>query len=106
MCLMDGVFIIFLDDILICSKLEEGNEKHLRMVLQLLRDHQLYSKFTKCSFYHKKIHYLGHIVSKEGITIDPKNINSIEGWPTPRNVLKVSSFMGLLGYYMKFIEVF
>jgi hypothetical protein len=80
MCLMNGIFreyldkfvIVFLDDILIYSKSEEEHEKHLRMVLQVLREHQLYAKLSKCSFYQRKIHYLGHIISEEGIAVDPR----------------------------------
>ena len=73
MCLMNGFFreyldnfiILFLDDILIYSKSEEDHEQHLRMVLQVLREHQIYAKLSKCSFYQRQIHYLGHIISKE-----------------------------------------
>jgi hypothetical protein len=87
MCLMNGVFreyldkfvIVFLDDILVYSKSEEEHEYHLRTVLQVLREHQLYAKLSKCSFYHNKIHYLGHIISEEGITVDPENIEAIKG---------------------------
>jgi hypothetical protein len=82
MCLMNGVFreylnkfvIVFLDDILIYSKSEEGHENHLSMELQVLREHQLYAKLSKCSFYQKQIHYLGHIISKDGIIVDPEKI--------------------------------
>jgi hypothetical protein len=94
MCLMNGIFreyldkffIVFLDDILIYSKLEEEHEQHLRMVLQVLREHRLYAKLSKCSFYEKQIHYLGHIISEEGITVDPENIEAIRGWSAPNNV--------------------
>jgi hypothetical protein len=72
------------------------------MVLQVLREHQLYAKLSKCSFYQRHIHYLGHIISKEGIVVDLEKIKSI----TPRNVVEVRSFMGLLGYYRRFIEGF
>jgi hypothetical protein len=107
MCLMNGVFkeylgkfvIFFLDDILIYSKTKEEHEQHLRMVLQVLRDHKLYAKLSKCIFYQKKIHYLGHIISADGIAVDPEKINSIRGWPTPRNVIEVRSFMGLTSYF-------
>jgi hypothetical protein len=76
------------------------------MVMQVLRENQMYEKLNKCSFYQKKIHYLEHIIPKEGIAMDPKKIKAIEEWPTPRNVTKVRSFMGLEGYYRRFIEGF
>jgi hypothetical protein len=114
MCLMNGVFreyldkfvIVFLDDILVYSKSEEEHEKHLRMVLQVLREHKLYAKLSKCIFYQKKIHYLGHIISAAGIEVDPEKIEAIRGWPTPKNVTEVRSFMGLVGYYRRFIKGF
>jgi hypothetical protein len=114
MCLMNGVFreyldkfvIVFLDDILIYSKTKEEHEQHLRMVLKFLREHKLYAKLSKCIFYQKKIHYLGHIISTDGIKVDPEKIEAIRGWPTPRNVTEVRSFMGLSGYYQRFIKGF
>jgi hypothetical protein len=114
MCLMNCVFrdyldkfvIVFLDDILVYSKSEEEHEKHLRMVLQVLREHQLYAKLRKCSFYQRKIHYLGHIISEEGIVVDPEKVNVIREWSVPRNVVEVRSFMGLVGYYRRFIDGF
>jgi hypothetical protein len=114
MCLMNDIFrnyldkfvIVFLHDILIYSKSEEEHEHHLRLVLQVLREHQLYAKLSKCYFYQKKIHYLGHIISERGITVDPENIEAIRGWPTPKNVSNVRSFMGLAGYYRRFIVGF
>jgi hypothetical protein len=114
MFLMNGVFqeyldkfvIVFLDDILIYSKSEEEHEHHLRMVLQALRERQLYAKLSKFSFYQKQIHYLGHIISKYGIAMDPKKIKSIKEWSSLKNVTEVISFMGLLGYYKIFIEGF
>jgi hypothetical protein len=88
MCLMNGIFreyldkfvIVFLDEILIYSKSEEEHEHHLRMVFQVLREHQLYAKLRKFSFYQKQIHYLGHIISKDGIAVDPEKIESIREW--------------------------
>jgi hypothetical protein len=107
MCLMNGVFreylekfvIVLLYDILVYYKSEEEHEKHLRMVLQVLREHKLYVKLSKCIFYQKKIDYLGHIISEEGIEVDPKKIDAIIGWPTPKNVIEVRSCMGLSCYY-------
>jgi hypothetical protein len=75
-----------LDDIFIYSKLEEEHEHHLRMVLQVLGEHQLYAKLSKCSFYQKQIHYSGHIISKDGMTMDPEKIESIREWSMPKNV--------------------
>jgi hypothetical protein len=114
MCLMNGVFrvyldkfvIVFLDDILVYSKPEEEHEKHLRMVLQVLRKHQLYAKLRKCSFYQRQIHYLGHIILEEGIVMDPEKVEAIREWSAPRNVAEVRSFMGLVGYYRRFIAEF
>ena len=114
MCLMNGVFreyldkfvIVFLDDILVYSKSEEEHEHHLRMVLQVLREHQLYAKLSKCSFYQNRIHYLGHIISEEGIAVDPENIEATKGWIAPKNVTEVRSFMGLASYYKRSIAGF
>jgi hypothetical protein len=94
MCLMNGVFrrylekfvIVFLDDIIIYSKSEEENEHHLRMVLQVLRENKLYFKLSKYSFYQKQIHYLGHIILKDGITVDPEKVEAIREWSVPKNV--------------------
>jgi hypothetical protein len=114
MCLMNGVFrdyldkffIVFLDDILVYSKLEEEHEHQLRMVFQVLREHQLYSKLSKCLFYQRKIHYLGNIILEEGIIVDPEKVEAIKEWSTPRNVVEVRSFMGLAIYYRRFIAGF
>jgi hypothetical protein len=114
MSLMNGVFrdyldkfvIVFMDDILVYSRTEEEHEQHLRMVLQVLREHQLYAKMSKCLFYQDRIHYLGHIISKDGIAVDPEKIESIRAWSAPRNVTEVISFMGLVGYYKRFIVGF
>jgi hypothetical protein len=98
MCLMNGLFkdyldkfiIVFLDDILVYSKSEEENEHHLMMVLWVLREHQMYAKLIKHLFYQEQIHYLGHIILKEGIVLDPKNIEAIREWSAPKNVIEVS----------------
>jgi hypothetical protein len=103
---LDKFVIVFLDDILIYSQYEEEHEHHLRPALQVLREHQLYAKLSKCSFYQKQIHYLGHIISEQGIAIDPEKIKAIGGWPTPKNVSEVRYFMGLAGYYRRFIVGF
>jgi hypothetical protein len=114
MCLMNGVFqeyldkfvIVFLDGIVVYSKSGEEHEHHSRMVLQVLREHQLYAKLSKCSFYQNKIHYLEHIISEKGIALDLEKIEAIKGWTTPMNMTEVRSFMGLAGYYKRFIAGF
>ena len=114
MCLMNNVVhkyldkfvVVFIDDILIYSKTEEEYKEHLKIVLQELRDHQLFAKFSKCDFFKDKIQYLGHVVTKEGIPMDPKKIKVIEDWPVPKDVTNVLSFMGITGYYRRFIEGF
>jgi hypothetical protein len=95
-----------LDEIIVYSKSEEEHENHLRMVLQVLREHQLYAKLSKCSFYQRIIHYLGHIISKDGIVVDPEKIEAIREWSTSKNVTEVRSFMGLSSYYKRFIAWF
>jgi hypothetical protein len=103
MCLMNRVFrnylenffVVFLDDILVYSKTEKEHEQHLRMVLQVLREHQLYTKLSKCSFYQRQIHYFGHIIYEEGIVLDPEKVQAIREWPVPRSVAEVRYFMGL-----------
>jgi hypothetical protein len=114
MSLMNGVFHkyldkfiqVFIDDILIYSWKMEEHEEHLRLVLQCLREHKLYGKLSKCSFYQSKIHYLGHVISNEGITMDPAKVEAIMEWPTSTNVPEVCSFMGLEGYYRWFVKGF
>jgi hypothetical protein len=114
MFLMNGVFrnyldkfvIVFLDDIFVYSKSEEEHEQCLRMVLQVLREHQLYAKLSKFSFYQRQIHYLGNIISEEGIVVDPEKVEAIREWLALRNVAEVRSFMGLTVYYKRFIAGF
>jgi len=114
MCLMNNVLcsyldkfvIVFIDDILVYSKNKEEHEEHLAVILQLLREHKLYEKFDKCDFFQTQIHYLGHIVSKDGVAVDPKKVKATMEWPTPKNVAKVRSFMELAGYYKRFIKNF
>jgi hypothetical protein len=75
-------------------------------VLEVLREHQLYDKFSKCDFFQKQVHYLGHVISKEEGEVDPKNIKSIMDWPSPKDVSDVRSFMSLTRYYIIFIKGF
>ncbi|KAL0549347.1 hypothetical protein IC582_013828 [Cucumis melo] len=103
---LDTFVIMFIDDILIYSKTEAEHEEHLRMVLQTLRDNKLYAKFSKCEFWLKQVSFLGHVVSKAGVSVDPAKIEAVTGWTRPSTVSKVRSFLGLAGYYRRFVENF
>jgi hypothetical protein len=103
---LDKFVIVFIDDILIYSKTREEHEEHLELVLQTLREHQLYAKYSKCEFYQSKVQYLGHVISGEGIFVDPKKVKSILDWPVLKDVSDIRSFMGIIGYYRRFIEGF
>ncbi|KAL0546378.1 hypothetical protein IC582_016286 [Cucumis melo] len=103
---LDTFVIVFIDDILIYSKTEAKHEEHLRMVLQTLRDNKLYAKFSKCEFWLKQVSFLGHVVSKAGVSVDPAKIEAVTGWTRPSTVSEVRSFLGLAGYYRRFVENF
>jgi hypothetical protein len=103
---LDKFVVVFIDDIFIYSKNDSDHEEHLRMVLQKLWDNQIYAKFTKCEFWLDEVHFLGHIISKGGISVDPAKVTMIVGWKVPSTVLEVQSFLGLTGYYQQFIEGF
>ncbi|KAL4030110.1 hypothetical protein IC575_008344 [Cucumis melo] len=94
---LDTFVIVFIDDILIYSKTEAEHEEHLRMVLQTLRDNKLYAKFSKCEFWLKQVSFLGHVVSKDGVSVDPAKIEAITCWTRPSTVSEVRSFLGLAG---------
>ncbi|KAL0556794.1 hypothetical protein IC582_005311 [Cucumis melo] len=103
---LDTFVIVFIDDILIYSKTEAEHEEHLHMVLQTLRDNKLYAKFSKCEFWLKQVSFLGHVVSKAGVSVDPAKIEAVIGWTRPSTVNEVRSFLGLAGYYRRFVEDF
>ncbi|KAL5746198.1 hypothetical protein ACOSP7_027344 [Xanthoceras sorbifolium] len=103
---LDQFVVVFLDDILVYSQTAEDHDRHLRVVLQILREKQLYGKLSKCEFWLPEIAFLGHIVSAEGIKADPKKIEAIVEWKPPRNVTEVRSFLGLAGYYRRFVKGF
>ena len=110
MDLMNRVFdqfvVVFIDDILVYFKDAHDHEHHLRIVLQILRENQLFAKLSKCDFWLKEVSFLGHIVSAEGIRVDPMKIEAVMNWKPPRNVTEVRSFLGLAGYYRIFVQGF
>ncbi|KAG8493034.1 hypothetical protein CXB51_010403 [Gossypium anomalum] len=101
---LDRFVVVFIDDILIYSKDETEHTEHLRIVLQTLRDKQLYAKFSKSEFWLREVGFLGHIVSGDGIRVDASKISAIIDWKPPKNVTEVRSFLGLAGYYQRFTE--
>jgi hypothetical protein len=98
--------MVFIDDILVYSRSEEDHEGHLRLVLQKLRDHKLYTKLSKCEFWLKQVAFLGHVISKGGISMDPSKVQDVLSWKAPMSVNDIRSFLGLAGYYRRFIEGF
>jgi hypothetical protein len=98
--------VVFIDDILIFSKNEEENNEHLRLVLQKLRENQLYAKLNKCEFWLKEVSFLCHIISEGGISVDPSKVKDVLSWKAPQNDSDIQSFLGLAGYYRRFIEGF
>ena len=103
---LDQFVIVFIDDILIYSGSKEDHEEHLRVVLQILRENQLYAKFSKCQFWLDSVAFLGHVISAEGVSVDPQKTEAIVNWKPPTNVTEIRSFLGLAGYYRKFVEGF
>jgi hypothetical protein len=98
--------VVFIDDILVYSKSKEEHEQHLRLILQTLREHKLYAKFSKCEFWLDSVAFLGHVVSKDGVSVDPQKVEAIQKWPRPTSVTEIRSFLGLAGYYRQFIKDF
>ena len=103
---LDWFVIVFIDDILVYSKSQEKHEEHLRMVLQILRDKNLYAKLKKCEFWLNQVVFLGHVISRDGITMDPSKIEAIVNWAVPTNVSEVRSYLSLASYYRRFVEGF
>ena len=103
---LDQFVVVFMDDILIYSQSEWKHEDHLRIVLQLLRDHQLYAKFSKCEFWLTVVRFLGHMVSALGVSVDPEKVEAVMSWERPNSVFEIRSFLGLARYYRRFIEDF
>ncbi|GJY41679.1 reverse transcriptase domain-containing protein [Tanacetum coccineum] len=103
---LDKFVIVFIDDILIYSKSEEEHEVHLKTILDLLKKEKLYAKFSKCEFWLKEVQFLGHVVNRDGIHVDPSKVESVKNWKIPESSTEIRSFLGLAGYYRRFIENF
>ena len=103
---LDKFVIVFIDDILVYSGSLEEHAEHLRTVLQILRERQLYAKFSKCQFWLGRVAFLGHVISVEGVSVDLKKIEAVVNWNPPKNVSEVKTFLCLAGYYRKFVEGF
>ncbi|KAL0412554.1 UNVERIFIED_CONTAM: Retrovirus-related Pol polyprotein from transposon.6 [Sesamum radiatum] len=103
---LDQFVLVFIDDILVYSKSEEDHENHLRTVLQVLRENKLFAKFSKCEFWIREVTFLGHVISSDGLAVDPSKVEAIVEWKRPENVTEVRSFLGLAGYYRRFVQNF
>ncbi|XP_058188011.1 uncharacterized mitochondrial protein AtMg00860-like [Rhododendron vialii] len=103
---LDRFVVVFVDDILIYSLSEEEHQSHLTIVLELLREHRLYAKLSKCEFWLPEVKFLGQVVSNGGVSVDPGKIESIMDWQRPKNVFEIHSFLGLAGYYRRFVQDF
>ena len=103
---MDKFIVVFIDDILIYSRNREDHADHLRVALDVLREHQLYGKLSKCEFWLDEVQFLGHVILAKGIAMDPAKIETVLMWERPKTVTEVRSFLGLAGYYRRFVKGF
>ena len=103
---LDQFVVVFVDDILIYSQSEWEHECHLRIVLQLLRDHQLYAKFSKCEFWLTEVRFLGHVASASGVSVGLEKVEAVMSWERSKSVFEICTFLGLVGYYKRFIKDF
>jgi hypothetical protein len=97
---------VFFDDILIYSKTKTEHLQHLKLVLDKLREHTLFAKLSKCVFATEQVEYLGHVISAQGVATDPKKIEAVKAWPLPQNITQLRGFLGLAGYYRRFVKNF
>jgi hypothetical protein len=103
---LDRFIVVFIDDTLVFSKMMEEHEEHLRFLLEKLRSNQLYAKFSKCEFWLTGVAFLGHAISVGGVSVDPGKVKDVLNWMPPTTVSEIWSFLGLVGYYRRFIKDF
>jgi hypothetical protein len=103
---LDKFVVVFIDAILVYSRSEEEHKEHLRLALQKLQENRLYAKLSKCEFWMKQVAFLGHVILKGGISVDPSKVQDVLSWNAPMSVSDIQSFLRLDGYYQRFIEGF
>jgi hypothetical protein len=101
---MDKFVMVFIENILVYSRSEEEHEEHPYLILQKLRDHRLYARLNKCEFWLKQVAFLGHIISKGGISVDPSKIQDVLSWNASASVDDIQGFIGLTSYYRRVLE--
>ncbi|GKC94500.1 putative reverse transcriptase domain-containing protein [Tanacetum coccineum] len=103
---LDKFMIVFIDDILIYSRNKKEHEEHLKLILRLLKKEEFYANFSKCEFWLSKVQFLSHVIDNEGIHVDLAKVESIKDWASPKTPTEIRQFLGLAGYYRRFIEGF
>ena len=103
---LDKFVVVFIDDILIYSMIAEEHGEHLRLVLGTLRVKQFYAKLDKCDFWLEEVQFLGHVINKDGVAVDPSKVEAVMKWERPTNATEIRSFLGLAGYYRRFTNGF
>jgi hypothetical protein len=96
--------LVYLDDILIFSNTAEEHAQHLKEVLSILREEKLYAKMSKCRFFQTELEYLGHLVGRDGVRVDPRKVDSVMQWPVPKDVHQIRAFLGLANYFRRFMQ--